>query len=134
VMGGKSSLMIRDLGWTFRILFLITLFQFFGLKILKFFDAYPDTGSGILLALDPGSRMEKIRSGIRDKHPEPQHCFWECGATQMKQQSGYWLRTVVRVNRYPLVDKFFYRQMYIFLYSRKPILTRSLTYLALCMI
>jgi hypothetical protein len=28
--------------------------QFFGLKILKFFDADPDPGSGIFLTPDPG--------------------------------------------------------------------------------
>ncbi len=36
----------------------------FWVKILKFFDADPDTG--IFLTLDPGSEMGKIR--IRDKH------------------------------------------------------------------
>jgi hypothetical protein len=36
----------------------------FGLKILKFFDADLDPGSGIFLTLDPLSGMEKIR--IRD--------------------------------------------------------------------
>jgi hypothetical protein len=38
----------------------------FGLRILKFFYADPDQGSGIF---DPGSGMEKFRSGIRHKHP-----------------------------------------------------------------
>jgi hypothetical protein len=33
-------------------------------EILKFFDADPDPGSGIFLTLDPGSAMEKFRSGI----------------------------------------------------------------------
>jgi hypothetical protein len=42
---------------------------FLGLKILKFFDADPDPGCGIFLALDPGSKMEKFGSEIRDKHP-----------------------------------------------------------------
>jgi hypothetical protein len=37
----------------------------FWVKILKFFDANPDTGSGNLF--DSGSGMEKIRIG--DKHP-----------------------------------------------------------------
>ncbi len=32
--------------------------KFFGVKILKFFDADPDPGSEIFLTLDP-SRMEK---------------------------------------------------------------------------
>ncbi len=31
-----------------------------GLKILKFFDADPDPGSGILLTFDPGSGLEKV--------------------------------------------------------------------------
>jgi hypothetical protein len=31
--------------------------SFFGLKILKFFDADPDPGSGIFLTLDPCSGM-----------------------------------------------------------------------------
>ncbi len=39
----------------------------FGIKILKFFDADPDPGSGIFLTLDPGSGMEKFQ--IRNKHP-----------------------------------------------------------------
>jgi hypothetical protein len=37
-------------------------------KILKFFDADLDLGSGIFLTLDPGSRMERFGSEIRDKH------------------------------------------------------------------
>jgi hypothetical protein len=44
----------------------------FGLKILEFFYA----------VFDPGSGMEKFVSGIRDKHPgsainipDPQHCY-----------------------------------------------------------
>jgi hypothetical protein len=43
--------------------------NFFGLKICKFFDEEPDSGSGIFFTLDPGSGMEKFGSGIRDKHP-----------------------------------------------------------------
>jgi hypothetical protein len=39
------------------------------LKILNFFDADPDPGSGIVLTPDPEIRMEKFVSGIRDKHP-----------------------------------------------------------------
>jgi hypothetical protein len=42
-------------------------------KILKFFDADPDPGSGFFLTLDPGSGMEKIR--IRINIPAPQH-WW----------------------------------------------------------
>jgi hypothetical protein len=34
-----------------------------------------DPGSGIFLALDPGSRMEKIGSGINI--PDPQHYWYE---------------------------------------------------------
>jgi hypothetical protein len=52
-------------------------YQFFGLKILKFFvaDADPDPGAGAFLTLDPGSRIEKIRFGIRYgiNIPDPQH-------------------------------------------------------------
>jgi hypothetical protein len=33
-------------------------------KILKFFDADPDSVSGMLSILAPGSGMEKIESGI----------------------------------------------------------------------
>jgi hypothetical protein len=48
--------------------------QLFGFKILKFFDADPDPGSGIVFTLDPGSRMEKFGSGI--DIPDPQRwCF-----------------------------------------------------------
>jgi hypothetical protein len=41
------------------------------IKIVKFFDA--DPGFGIRNIFDPGSGMEKLRSGIRHKHPDPQH-------------------------------------------------------------
>jgi hypothetical protein len=41
----------------------------FCVKIFKFFYADPDAESGIILTLDPGSGMEKVGSGIRDKHP-----------------------------------------------------------------
>jgi hypothetical protein len=37
----------------------------FGLKILEFFDADPDQGSGILSTLDPGSEINI---------PDSQHC------------------------------------------------------------
>jgi hypothetical protein len=36
------------------------------LRILKFFDADLDPGSGIFLTLDPGSGMEKFESDIPD--------------------------------------------------------------------
>jgi hypothetical protein len=36
----------------------------------------PVSGSGIFLILDPGSGMEKFRSGIRINIPDPQH-WWE---------------------------------------------------------
>jgi hypothetical protein len=61
---------IRDQRYTPRILFLRTKYQFFGLKILKFFDADANPGSGILV--NPVFGMEKIRSGINI--PDPQHC------------------------------------------------------------
>jgi hypothetical protein len=38
--------------------------------VLKFFDADPETESGIFFTKDPGSGAEKFGSGIRDKHPE----------------------------------------------------------------
>jgi len=38
-------------------------------KILKFFDADADPDPGIFLTLDPGSRIKKFGSEIRDKHP-----------------------------------------------------------------
>jgi hypothetical protein len=41
----------------------------FGLKILELFDADPNPGSWILSTLDLGFGMEKIASGILDKHP-----------------------------------------------------------------
>ncbi len=40
--------------------------QFFGLKILEFFDA--DPGTGIFLTLDPGLKNLEPGSAIRDKH------------------------------------------------------------------
>ncbi len=45
--------------------------QFFRIKIFKFVDADPDLGSGIRDLVNPGSGtgMEKVGSGIRDKHP-----------------------------------------------------------------
>jgi hypothetical protein len=44
----------------------------FGLKIVKFFDADPDAGSGIYLTLDPG--WKKSDSESRINIPDPQHC------------------------------------------------------------
>jgi hypothetical protein len=41
-----------------------SLVQFFGLKILKFFVADPDPGSGGFMTFDPGSGMEKLGSGV----------------------------------------------------------------------
>jgi hypothetical protein len=51
--------------------------QFFGLQILKFFDADPDPGSGIFLTLDPVSGMEKKNSdpGSGINIPDPQPCW-----------------------------------------------------------
>ncbi len=37
--------------------------------MLTIFVADPDPGSGAFLTLAPGSEMEKLGSGIRDKHP-----------------------------------------------------------------
>ncbi len=58
-----------DPGWTPRILFLRTWYKFFGLKILKLFYTDPDPWPWILSTLDLGFGMEKIASGILDKHP-----------------------------------------------------------------
>jgi hypothetical protein len=44
----------------------------FRTKIIQFFAADQDPGSGIVFTLDPGSVMEKFRFGIRY---DPQHCF-----------------------------------------------------------
>jgi hypothetical protein len=51
---------------------------FFGMKILKSFDANPDPGSGILSTLDPGSKIRDRNNRIRDPWsgkiiPDPQH-------------------------------------------------------------
>jgi hypothetical protein len=48
-------------------------FRFFGIKILKFFDADPGSGSGIRDgdSSDPG--WKKVGSGINI--PDPQHCL-----------------------------------------------------------
>jgi len=44
---------------------------YLGLKILKFFEAEQDQGSGIFSTMDPG--WKKFGSGI--KIPDPQHCY-----------------------------------------------------------
>ncbi len=49
-------------------------FGFFGVKIIKLFDADPGSGMETVRirdgdSSDPGSGMEKVGSGIRDKHP-----------------------------------------------------------------
>jgi hypothetical protein len=51
-MGKKNQ--DPDPGRTSRIIFPSAWKQFFGLKILKLFDADPDPGSGIFFALNPG--------------------------------------------------------------------------------
>jgi hypothetical protein len=43
-----------------------------GLKILRFFDADPDPGFGILSTLDPGWKNSDPESGINIA--DPQHC------------------------------------------------------------
>ncbi len=43
----------------------------FWVKMLKFFDAEPDRGSGIFLTLDPG--WKKFGSEIQVNIPDPQH-------------------------------------------------------------
>jgi hypothetical protein len=51
----------------------VSLETFFWLKILKFFDAGPNLGSGIRNLFVPGSGMEKF--GSRINIPNPQHWF-----------------------------------------------------------
>jgi hypothetical protein len=46
-----------------------SLVRIFGLKMLKFFVANPDSGSGAFFILDPGSGMEKFGSRAREKNP-----------------------------------------------------------------
>ncbi len=62
-------------------------FGFYGVKILKFFDADPGSGMETVRIRDPG--WKKVGSGIRDKHPGSgggspyrQQCTWRgsrCG-------------------------------------------------------
>ena len=63
--------MIRDPGWTIRIIFFRAykpfFFAFLGVKILKFFDEDPGSGMETVRIRDPG--WKKVGSGIRDKHP-----------------------------------------------------------------
>jgi hypothetical protein len=47
----------------------------FWFKVLQFFDADPDLGSGIFLTLD--TRWEKFGSGINIS--DPQHCCFRLG-------------------------------------------------------
>jgi hypothetical protein len=55
-------------GKTSWVFFLRTCYQFFGQKIIEFFVANPNTGSGILSTLDPGWKRIVI--------PDPQHWFF----------------------------------------------------------
>ncbi len=48
--------------------------NYFGLKILKFFYAYPDLGSGLFLIRDSGWKYSCRGSGII---PDPQHSYSE---------------------------------------------------------
>ncbi len=45
------------------------IFESFGVKILKCFDADPDPGSGIFLNLVPGSGIRDGKIKIQDTHP-----------------------------------------------------------------
>jgi hypothetical protein len=51
----------------------------FGLKILKFFDADPDPGTGIFF--NPVFGMKKFGSGMNI--PDPQQCYAECFSTRV---------------------------------------------------
>ncbi len=64
-----------DPGWTYRIIFPRASEQFLGfIKILKFFYADPDPGSGIFLTLDPGWNSSDPGSGINI--PDPYDWFY----------------------------------------------------------
>jgi hypothetical protein len=73
-----SEIRMRDPGWKKirirdehpRSFFRELRNNFLGSKILKFFDADPDPGSGMFLTPDPGSGREKFGSRIWEKHPE----------------------------------------------------------------
>jgi hypothetical protein len=43
------------------------------IPVLNFFDADPRSGMEKIRIRDPG--WKKYGSGIRDKHPGPQHCY-----------------------------------------------------------
>jgi hypothetical protein len=45
------------------------LFGFFGVKILKFFDADPGSGMETGRIRDPDGKKSDLGSGIRDEHP-----------------------------------------------------------------
>ncbi len=70
----------RDPGLKSQIFFSRTLHQFFGLQILKFFDADPDPWSFQPWIRDPG--WKKTGSGIRDKPPG--------SATLVRNESHFW--------------------------------------------
>jgi hypothetical protein len=62
--------------------------NFLGLKILSFFDADPNPESGIFLT--PGSGMEKLRSGIRDKHlGSPTLIFYLLTSAAISYETSY---------------------------------------------
>ncbi len=69
-------------------------------KILKFCDADPDPGSGIILTLYPGSGMEKIR--IQDKQPGPATLLFSLCYSEIESQD-FFIYFVVHFN-YPVTD------------------------------
>jgi hypothetical protein len=66
--GWKVSIGIRDEHpGTYFLKLRNHFFGFLGVKILKFFDADPGSGTETVRIRDPG--WKKVGSGIRDKHP-----------------------------------------------------------------
>jgi hypothetical protein len=62
-----------DQGWTTRIIFQEIRNHFFGVKVLS-----------LMRIRDP--RWKKLWSGIRDKHPGPQHCFLLISVSMCKDE------------------------------------------------
>jgi hypothetical protein len=95
-MGRKSAsgLGIRDEQPGSYFLELINhFFGFFGVKILKFFDADPGSGMKTVRIRDPG--WKKVESGIRDKHPGSATlsagiCALSCDAVQVCGGGDCW--------------------------------------------
>ncbi len=68
----------------------------FWVKILKFIDTDPE--SGIFLILYPGSGMEKLGSGIRDKQPGSATLLFSLFYSEIESQD-FFIYTVVHVHQ-----------------------------------